>query len=88
MKDRIKAALIKVPTELRVVEPGSCKVCVKGSFLGDYATMCGLTADAHWDIKYGTRRKVTCQACIEAIIHASQYLVVDHCRIEVTDDPT
>lgn len=60
----------------RVIEPGTDRVCIRGPDL--YATMCGLLDDAYEDqskkIKYGTRRMVTCRSCINAVLHASQFV--------------
>lgn len=67
-----------VPTKKRVIEPDVQVVHVKG--YDDYATMCGLTNDSHANtgknIIYGTRKKVSCKACINAILHALQFLSV------------
>lgn len=68
--------VVIVAPSMRVVEPNSNKVHIKG--YDDYATMCGLTNDAYLgsgcEIKYGTRRKVTCETCINVVLHAAQFV--------------
>jgi hypothetical protein len=63
---------LSIPPSMRVIDPIESKVCIHGP--DTYATMCGLADDADPGIVYGTRRAVTCQACVEAVLHASQFL--------------
>ena len=67
---------LSIPPSMRVVDPTDNRVCVHGPSC--YATMCGLADDAFAsdarEIIYGTRRAVTCQECVDAVLHASQFL--------------
>ena len=64
---------LSIPPSMRVIDPTDNRVCIHGPSC--YATMCGLADDADTlRIVYGTRRAVTCQACVEAVLHASQFL--------------
>jgi hypothetical protein len=68
---------LSVPPSMRVIDPTDNRVCVHGPSC--YATMCGLADDADPGIVYGTRRAVTCQACVDAVLYASQFLVKKTC---------
>jgi len=69
---------LSVPPSMRVIDPtDNNRVCIHGP--PTYATMCGLTDDADPGIVYGTRRVVTCQACVNTVLYASQFLVKKPC---------
>ena len=64
---------LSIPPSMRVIDVHeNNKVCIRGP--DSYATMCGLCDDAYNGIIYGTRRPVTCEACIHSVLHASQFL--------------
>jgi hypothetical protein len=72
---RVNDVVIVAPS-MRVVEPDNEYVHIRG--FDSYATLCGLTDDAYLGtgkaITYGTRRKVTCWACIGTAKHAAQFV--------------
>lgn len=63
---------LSIPPRMRVVDPTDHRVCIHGP--DTYATMCGLADDADYRIVYGTRRPVTCQSCVNAVLYASKFI--------------